>query len=306
MRVLLVPVFLLSVSVHAAPASGDNLAIAAEIAKFAESKAFSGVVLLAKDGRPFLHRAFGPNTTLDTKFNLASVNKLWTMAAIAQLAGEGKLAYDDKVGKHLPRYPNRDVREKVTIEQLLTHRSGLGEFLTAEYMKTQPVKLRDLLPFFAHDTLEFEPGTTRGYSNAGFVVLGLIIEKVTGRDYFDYIGDTILKPLGMTSTSFAGTPHNEFIPRHGSPAGGAWTTAADMLKFAEWLRRREPPRGIPRDGDLMGHSGGIEGVSADVYMYPKLGYTVIVLSHQDAPASHDVARLARRLIESKGNAAGPR
>lgn len=306
MRSLLVSLLLLSIScAHAAPPDPKLASIAAEIETFAESKKFSGVVLLAKDGRPFLHRAFGP-AKLDTKFNLASVNKLWTMAAIAQLAGEGKLAYDDTVGKHLPDYPNEDVRDKVTIEQLLTHRSGLGDFFTAEYMKAQPVKLREFLPYFANDKLEFEPGTARGYSNAGFIVLGLVIEKAAGRDYFDYIETTILKPFGMTGTSFLGTPYNEFIPRHGSPAGGAWSTAADMFRFAEWLRRREPPRGVSRDGDLMGHSGGIEGASADVYTYPQAGYTVVVLSNQDPPASHDIARLARKLLETKGNPAAGR
>lgn len=280
--------------------------MATEVENLAESKKFSGVVLLAKDGKPFFHRAFGRNNTTRTPFNLASVNKMWTIAAVARLAREGKLAYGDTVGKYLPDYPNADVRDKVTIEQLLTHRSGLGDFFTDAYMKAQPVPLREFLPFFATDKLQFEPGTSRAYSNAGFIVLGVIIEKVTGRDYFDYIRDTIFKPLGMKNSSFAGKPRNEFTPRHGSSAGGAWSTAMDMFKFAESLRGHEVPIGLPRDSDLIGHSGGSEGVSADVYVFLSSGYTVVVLSDQDPPASHDVGRLARKLIEAKGNPSTPR
>jgi CubicO group peptidase (beta-lactamase class C family) len=223
-------------------------------------------VLIAKNGKPILERAYGlaskgfniPNRT-DTKFNLASMNKMFTAVAIAQLAEQGKLSFDDTILKHLPDYPNRSVAERVTIHQLLTHTSGLGDFFNEKFeqRKTRLRSVQDHFPLFVNDPLLFEPGQKWRYSNAGFIVLGAIIEKLSGQNYFDYVRDHIYKPAGMLNTDSyetdrevvnRATGYTEIGPTNraepgplrnnlminpvkGSPAGGGYSTVEDMLRF---------------------------------------------------------------------------
>src|SRR5205085_2821805 len=170
---------------------------------------FSGVVLIAKGGKPFFVKAYGladkekslPNSP-QTKFNLGSMNKMFTAVAIAQLAEQGKLSFDDKVGKFLPDYPNKDVASKVTIHHLLTHTSGLGSYWNARFdaRRAQIKAVADYLGLFADEPLLFEPGARFEYSNSGFIVLGAIIEKVSGESYYDYVRKHIYEPAGMKNT----------------------------------------------------------------------------------------------------------
>jgi CubicO group peptidase (beta-lactamase class C family) len=230
---------------------------------------FSGAVIVAKDGKPLFKRAYGlgsrafnvPNR-VDTKFNIASMNKMFTAIAVAQLAEQGKLSFDDPVGKYLPDFPNTRVAEKVTLHHLLTHTSGMGDYMTSE--KWEAVRLRikkvqDYFPLFAADPLSFEPGQKWKYSNAGYIVLGAIIEKVSGQSYFDYVREHIFKPAGMDNTDAyeldIDTPNlatgytsaGELVPGarknnvlmhvvKGGPAGGGYSTAEDLLEFSEALR----------------------------------------------------------------------
>lgn len=225
----------------------------------------SGVLLVARNGTIVASKAAGiankaTNAPIDvnTKFNLGSANKMFTAVAIAQLAQAGKLSFDDKVGKHLPDYPNKDVAEKVTIHHLLTHTSGLGmywnEKFTAQREKLLTVAAH--LPLFAGDPLLFPPGEKFQYSNSGFMVLGAIIEKISGQDYYSYVQEHIYKPAGMNETGFYEPgreipnlaigytrmgPNNQPLaePRDnnglreikGGPAGGGYSTAPDLVKF---------------------------------------------------------------------------
>jgi hypothetical protein len=152
---------------------------------------FSGVVLIAADNKPIFQKAVGqaskthnvPNR-MDTRFNLGSINKVFTQVSIAQLIEKGKLTLDDTIGKHLPDYPNRQAAEKVTVKHLLEMSSGIGDFFGDKFMATPKDrirKLQDYFQFFAAEPLKFEPGTSRQYSNGGFIVLGAIIEKAAGR-----------------------------------------------------------------------------------------------------------------------------
>jgi CubicO group peptidase (beta-lactamase class C family) len=177
--------------------------------KLVQEDHFSGAVLLAKDGQPLFKKAYGlasvafqvPNK-VDTKFNLASMGKMFTGVAVAQLAQQSKLSFDDLVGKHLPDYPNKAVAGKVTIHHLLTHTSGMGSYWNDKFeaAKDNIRKVADFLPFFVDDALQFEPGQRWSYSNAGYIVLGAIIEKVSGEDYYDYVREHVFKPAGMTNT----------------------------------------------------------------------------------------------------------
>ncbi len=236
----------------------------------AEDK-FSGTILLAKDGAPFFRKAYGlasrgynvPNR-LDTKFNLGSMNKMFTSVAIAQLVEQGKLAYTDTIAKLMPDYPNKEVAAKVTVHHLLTHTSGLGNYFNNKFMETSKDRfraIRDYLPLFVDEPLQFEPGAKWQYSNAGFMVLGAIVEKVSGQNYFDYVREHIYKPAGMINTDAYemdnDTPNmatgytlmgpqgpspdgvrrtNLFLHSFkGGPAGGGFSTVEDLFRFASAL-----------------------------------------------------------------------
>ena len=234
----------------------------------AENK-LSGVVLVAKDGVAVASKATGiankaTNAPIDlnTKFNLGSMNKMFTAVAIAQLAQAGKLSFTDTVGKHLPDYPNKEVADKVTIHQLLTHTSGMGMYFGQKF-KEQREKLVTVaahLPLFAGDPLAFPPGEKFQYSNAGYMLLGAIIEKVSGQDYYSYVQEHIYKPAGMNDTGFYdatketpnlavgytkmspdGQPQAEIRDNtnmrdvRGGPAGGGFSTAPDLVKFQQAL-----------------------------------------------------------------------
>src|SRR5438105_665720 len=176
----------------------------------AENK-LSGVVLVAKDGvtiaskaAGIANKATGAPIALNTKFNLGSMNKMFTAVAIAQLAQAGRLSFTDTISKHLPDYPNKEVADKVTIHQLLTHTSGMGLYWNEKF-RAQREKLTTVaahLPLFASDPLSFPPGEKFQYSNSGYMVLGAIIEKVSGQDYYSYVAEHIYKPAGMTDTGF--------------------------------------------------------------------------------------------------------
>lgn len=241
--------------------------IGAFLDKQTQADEFSGVVMVAKNGKPIFQEAYGlanknynaPNR-LDTKFNLGSINKTFTKIAMAQLAEQGKLAFEDRLGKHLPDYPNRQAAEKVTLNQLLSMSSGIGDFFGEKYDNTPKDKIRslkDYLPLFASAPLLFEPGTSRRYSNGGYIVLGAIIEAVSGQDYYSYVRDHIYNPAGMQNTDSyemdavvpnlatgytqrgsdnarddTGRHSNIYTaPGRGSSAGGGYSTAEDLLKF---------------------------------------------------------------------------
>jgi CubicO group peptidase (beta-lactamase class C family) len=234
-----------------------------------KGEGFSGAVLVAKGGKTLLAEAAGfadkearVANTVDTRFSLGSGNKMFTAIAVARLESDGKLSLDDLVGKHLPDWPNAAVREKVTIRQLLTHTSGIPDFWTPEFERNRASirSAEDIVPYFVERPLEFEPGARFAYSNSGFIVLGRLVEKVTGKDYFDVIRETVYAPAGMKATDSYPTdgsitglarPYTDFGPDgrpvrgtwrrdertgRGSAAGGGFSTVGDVLRFDEALR----------------------------------------------------------------------
>jgi CubicO group peptidase (beta-lactamase class C family) len=245
--------------------------------KLAAADAFSGTLLVARDGKPILKVVYGlaskaynvPNR-IDTKLNIASVGKMFTAIAIAQLAEQGKLSFTDTVGKLLPEYPNKEVAQKVTLHHLLTHSSGLGDTYSAKYICHKGVlrQVKDWLPLFVDDPkpLAFEPGTRWQYSNQGFILLGAIIEKVSGENFFEYIRKHIFQPAGMIDTDYyeadkdtsnlamgytnfedlgedvyqfhLGERRNISLYEgaRGGPTGGLFSTLDDLLRFTLALR----------------------------------------------------------------------
>ncbi len=242
----------------------------AMLTRLSDADEFSGAALVAKDGKVIFKKAWGKAdhvsgalNRIDTKFNLASAGKMFTGVAVLQLVEAKKLALDDTVGQHLPDYANKDVREQVTIRHLLTHTSGLGEMFNARY-KNERERLRSVKAFvrlFENDSLRFKPGSRWSYSNAGYCLLGAIVEKVSGENYYDYLDKHVFGPAGMRNTGAfetdkpidnlaigftrdgAETPE-ELRARHdnlklhvvkGSPAGGSFSTVEDLHRFAAAL-----------------------------------------------------------------------
>ena len=192
------------------PAIEGLAEISAYIQDLAAKDQFSGAVLIAKDGAPVFEVTYGladranevPNR-VDTKFNVGSINKMFTAVAILQLLERDQLSLDDRIIDFMPGYPNEEVAHKVTVHHLLTHTSGMGEVFGPEFSRTSKDRfkdVRDYLPLFMDAPLQFEPGTQSSYSNAGFIVLGLIIEKASGQNYFDYVMENIYQPSGMINT----------------------------------------------------------------------------------------------------------
>jgi CubicO group peptidase (beta-lactamase class C family) len=226
---------------------------------------FSGAVLVAKDGKTVFAQAYGladretktPNT-LKTRFRLGSMNKMFTAVATLQLVQNGKLDLKAPFGKYLTDYPNKDLASKVTIEQMLSHTGGMGDIFGPEFDKNrlELKTLHDYVKLYGNRGPEFEPGSRWQYSNYGFLLLGVIVEKVNGQNYYDYVRDHIFKPAGMSAT--ASEPEDQVVadrsvgymrsdgggwqrnddtlPYRGTSAGGGYSTVEDLLKFATALQ----------------------------------------------------------------------
>ena len=169
-------------------------------------------MLVAKDGRVLFSHAYGladrkgriPNT-LRTRFRIGSMNKMFTAVAILQLVEAGKVKLTAPLGKYLPDYPNREVATKVTIHQLLTHTGGTGNISFPDFLAHRK-ELRthaDYVKRYGKRGLEFEPGSGWAYSSYGFLLLGVVIEKVTGQSYYDYVQQHVYAPAGMTTERIA-------------------------------------------------------------------------------------------------------
>lgn len=245
--------------------------LAAFMKKLADADVFSGAVLLAKDGVPVFKGAYGlankdfnaPNR-VDTKFNLGSMNKMFTAVAIAQLAERGKLSFDNPLAKFLPDFPNPEDAAKIKLKHLLSHTAGLGGYFSLKWQQSSRAEYRtvdDMMKRAAEDEkkVQFEPGTRWQYSNTGMLVLGKVIEVASGQSYFDYVRENITKPAGMTNTDCyeldkvnanlavgyekeftdAGVRFSNNIFMHvmrGGPQGGGYSTVEDLLKFDVALR----------------------------------------------------------------------
>lgn len=235
-------------------------AVADKLALMGED--YSGVVLIARKGQPFATFAQGwadrdrkiPNSP-STRFRVGSMNKMHTAVAVLQLAQAGKLDVQAALITYLKDYPNPDWARKVTLHQLLTHTGGAGDIFGPEYDKNRDTlrSLQDYVALYGARAPEFEPGAKNEYSNYGFILLGRVVETVSGQSYYDYVQDHIFKPAGMTGSGFepettavpdravayehVGDTYKpaEGMPWRGTSAGGGYSTAEDFLKFTTAL-----------------------------------------------------------------------
>lgn len=230
---------------------------------------FSGTLLIAKGDKILLTSVGGeaskrfhvPNN-IDTKFNLGSMNKMFTSTSIMQLVEKGRLSLDDPISKYVDEtWLPAEITSKITIHHLLSHTSGLGSYFNDTYMKGSRELFRyvdDFKPLVIGEKLAFEPGKRFRYSNTGMLLLGVVIESVTGGSYFDYIRKNIYEPSGMTDSdsyemdypvenlaigysrdrnSPYGWQNNLY--KHvikGGPAGGGFSTVKDLHRFAQAIQ----------------------------------------------------------------------
>lgn len=313
-----------------------------------EAAGFSGVALIGRDDAIEIEMAFGRadpaagrRNTAATRFNLGSINKTFTAIGIAQLIEQGRVGLDDRLIKHLPDYPNKDAANRISIRQLLTHRSGVAQFMRADF---GDVSVAAMTKIVGDEPLAFEPGTQQSYSNGGYVVLGRVIEVVSGKTYSAYVNDRVYGLAGMVASGFyresdraghialpmisdgaargagpvMGSPATG--PRTGNPAGGGYSTAADLFRFARALRAgrllnpqmtryvldgtfaEDPKWGFALREQIagrhrfLGNGGGAPGVNAEFRFEPAGAHTVVVLSNSSPPsATHLLTSIVNRL-----------
>jgi CubicO group peptidase (beta-lactamase class C family) len=270
---------------------------------------------------------------------------MFTAIAVVQLMEQGKVKLTDRLTDYFPDYPNRALAERVTLKHLLSHTSGIAEYWTAE---NEPALLRAsdwhaYLPLVYKEGFQFDPGTESGYSNSNYLLLGAIVEKASGQEYYRYIEESILKKAGMTQSGFfdhdagdrplavpyarrEGGGWQDNRQKHfkkGSPAGGCYSNAADMLRFAKALRTNQlvsaeslklmttdwtvgvkdaQPYGLglilERHGSepTYGHGGTAGGVNFEFRYFPRMDMTLLVFNNQNNGAYDDLKRTALKLI----------
>jgi len=230
----------------------------------AQRSKFSGNLLITRGGETLLNRSWGHAekgkqraNRADTQFRIASMFKMFTAVAVLHLVDAGKLDLDGTVATYLPDYPNRELATQVSIRQLLAHTGGTGEIFTPEYVarREQVREHQDYLALFGTRAPEFVPGSAALYSNYGYVLLGAIIERVSGRSYYDYVETHVFEPAGMQATGALPEQqvaaqlavgytfqdgrlrdNREYLPWRGTAAGGGYSTTGDLLRFVNALQ----------------------------------------------------------------------
>ncbi len=283
----------------------------------------------------------------DTRFRIGSLTKQFTATAILQLAKKGLLKVEDPIRKYLPDYPAA-AGDKITIHQLLTHTSGIPNYTNDDELmkrRSKPISRSELLATFQSKPLDFEPGSRFAYSNSGYFVLGVILEKVAGKSYEDYLQENILRPAGMTRTSTIDAPDapdtaagyavnalEEITPAEPIDmsipfsAGAIRSTARDLVAWDSALRgekildaasqaRMYTPE---KDGYAYGwnisevegkkviaHGGGIDGFATYIARAPEEKLVVIALFNKEKFSAGTVANAALQMALS-GKPASPK
>jgi CubicO group peptidase (beta-lactamase class C family) len=238
-------------------------------ARLEAADVLSGTVVLRRNDSTLFEGAFGlarrqppVRNTLSSRFELASLSKLFTAVAVAQLVERGRLRFETTVAEALPDYPNKQTAGLITVHQLLTHTSGLPDFYRNGKIRQYQSSIRsltDFWPTFALDSLWFEPGTKYDYSNSNYIVLGVIIERLAGMPFETYVQRFIFDSVGMPQSCFCepdaprrATPQSRYTSGFGptrraepdrwievasaarmpgAPAGGGLSTGDDLARF---------------------------------------------------------------------------
>jgi len=274
---------------------------------------FSGNVCIAKGNELIYCNSFGNNpqnspNTFSQQFNLASMGKMFTAISILQLRDKKLLSLDDKVACFVPELKNKAVAN-ITIKQLLTHTSGMGDFFEHPLYQKSKDSLthpKDFLPIIEDDKLSFQPGTNWQYSNTGFELLALIVERVSRLSFNHYVEQEIFVPSIMKNSVVGGG------------AGGGYSTVNDLHHFALALQNNElldekstdelfsytvngkygygTEHQLLGTENIVGHSGGFENVCTELNIYKNSNYVVIILSNCNPPLAHFLSNKIKELL----------
>ena len=318
---------ILSLATVARAGGQDDQPIVAAASKIVDSYHelgwFSGSVLLAKVGQPLYQVSVGlanreaasPNSH-DTKYNLGSIMKNFTAVLVLQQVERGVIELDDSLDSFELGFPAETAR-RITVRQLLNHRSGLPDVFTSEY-RENPLSFRtiaDKLALLKDAPLLFEPGTERRYSNYGYIVLGAILEKATGQEFAALLQEHIFNRLKLEDSvypysneapnqslrytfNYAGEQTFVGVTEHHSPDGGIESTVADVLTFYralfygdELLSHQESTidEYFPVDGEKWVAFGGGTGVSAAIELDLKNDYQIVVLANTDGLVAEEIS-----------------
>lgn len=293
-----------------------------------------GAETIFDECRGIAERNFGTPVDHQTRFHIGSMDKMFTAVAIAQLVETGKLSWNSTLAQLVPEYPDRETAKKITVWQLLHHTSGLGDFFVPEFFQNREkfVNPADYLDLISRQPKPGTPGGDLNYSNAGYILLGRIVENVSHENYFDYIQRHVFMPAGMANSGFdaqedvtpklaTGYFHDGVfstvwkanwmsLPFKGSPAGGGYSTNADLLRFAKALRDaklvkretlqkmfdNEVPAGpggyaagfgdrVSHGRHIRGHAGGAPGMNANLAIVWETNAAVAVTSNEGESAA---------------------
>lgn len=322
------------------------------IQTFVDRKQFMGAVLVARGPEVLLDKGYGfadlelnVPASPKTKFRLGSVTKQFTAAAILLLQERGKLNVNDLVKKYMSDAPA--AWDKITFSNLLTHTSGIPNFTSfPDYASLEPFATtpEQLVARFREKPLDFKPGEDWSYSNSGYVLLGYLIEKISGENYAQFVKESIFKPLGMTDSGY--DSNSAIIQNRASgyahgpnglvnagyvdmtiplSAGGLYSTTEDLLRWEQGLFGGKllsaaslKAMNTPFKNDyafgllihevdghqVIEHGGGIEGFNTRLAYYPEDKLTVIVLGNVNGPAP-DVIALDLATLAHGGNVTLP-
>jgi D-alanyl-D-alanine carboxypeptidase len=298
------------------------------VESYARWNLFSGSVLVAHDGHPVFRKAFGPANrewdipnAPDTKFRIASVTKQFTAAAVLRLVERGALKLDDPISQYYPGAPAS--WQMITIRHLLTHTSGIPSYTALPDFPAKISRIdlspQEIVKLTQDQPLEFEPGTAYAYGNTGYILLGYVIEKVSGLSYAQYLQDNIFSALGMNDTGYdlnavvlsrraSGYSYSDTGWTNASylamslpfAAGSLYSTVEDLLVWERALSDGKVLNvgslqamftdyghaygfgwhiGRQFGRRLQTHAGGINGFRSNIDLYPDDKLVIIILSN---------------------------
>ena len=315
------------------------------VSAYARNNSFNGSVLVAQKGKILLEKGYGfqnkkdsVHNSANTIYQIGSITKQFTSAIILQLVEKQKMSLQDKLSKFFPDYPKGD---SITVEHLLTHTAGIYNYTNdGHFMSTaseRPITRDSLLYLFKYKPLDFSPGTKWSYSNSGYILLGVIIEKVTGKSYFQVVRENIFEPLDMRHTGFDFTNLHDankaigYSSDFSKPvgivdssvsfaAGAIYTTVGDLYKWDQALYgNRIVSQALLEKAftayksdygygwqilttynkKVTEHGGGITGFVSFILRVPEDQLCIILLSNLPSPTPQVIANQINDLFNGK-------
>jgi CubicO group peptidase (beta-lactamase class C family) len=310
------------------------------VQKFLDLDIFSGVVLASKNDSILYHKAFGLanreegiKNTLDTKFLIGSMNKSFTRVIILQLIAEGKLDWEDLMVEYLDGFGQPDAG-KITIRHLVEHESGFGDYESREFVKRpqDEKQLSDIVDLARGMPLFFPPGERQEYSNTGYVLLGAIIEQLSGKGFLQNVDERIIRELDLQHTyitntlnrtdrakgymlTITGMENTDWVLSEPRPDGGFWCTSTDISTFYRHFYNGDKliPASVRNSdkyfqwisnspeitGRAVGQAGGTNGHNSSYLLRLRDGLSILVLANMDEPVAENLSKGIFRILNGE-------